>query len=116
MRTLERNCGPFSSKVTSAPGAACAQVIAAKKPAAPPPATTTRRELMRETVAEDRGKVSPLGNGRSRELQQMRTEGGESPGVPARSAHRASPGRSAIPFLICAGSLVGGWQAVQIGR
>ena len=58
MRTLERNCGPFSSKVTATFGAVCAQVMAAKKPAAPPPATTTRRELMRQIVAEAEGSNS----------------------------------------------------------
>src|ERR1035438_8476014 len=98
MRTLERNCGPFSSKVTSAPGAAGAQVVAAKKPAAPPPATTTRRELMRETVADDRRKVSPFRNGHSLEHQQVTTEGGGLPGLSAPPDHRASPARPAIPL------------------
>src|ERR1035438_10629737 len=100
MRTLERNCGPFSSKVTSAPGAACAQVIAAKKPAAPPPATTTRRELMRETVAEDRRKVSPFSIDRSREHQQTKTDCGGLPGMSAPPDHRASLARPARPLLL----------------
>src|ERR1039458_9347480 len=73
MRNLERNCGPFSSKVTSTSGAACAQVIAAKKPAAPPPATTTRRELMRKTVPEGRVKVSPLKRFRSQAIGLRKT-------------------------------------------
>src|SRR5947199_9384385 len=58
MRTLERNCGPRSNTVTSAPGAASAQVMAAKNPAAPPPTTMTRRELIRAKVTGRAGKVS----------------------------------------------------------
>ena len=46
MRTLERNCGPFSSTITPVPGAASAHVMAPKNPAAPPPTTMTRRELI----------------------------------------------------------------------
>jgi hypothetical protein len=42
MRTLERKCAVFSSKVTFVLEFVSAQVIAAKNPAAPPPTTTTR--------------------------------------------------------------------------
>jgi hypothetical protein len=58
MRTFERNCGPFSSNVTSLPGAAVAQVTAAKNPAAPPPTTTTRSELILQNVAGTDEKVA----------------------------------------------------------
>ena len=44
MRTFDKNCGPFSSTVTSQSGDASAQVMAAKNPAAPPPTTMIRFE------------------------------------------------------------------------
>src|SRR3989442_1442282 len=50
MRTLERNCGLFSTTVTFASGAVSAHVMAAKNPAAPPPTTMTRRELIRANL------------------------------------------------------------------
>src|SRR5215207_2854077 len=65
MRTLDRNWGLRSSRMTLEPGAACAQVIAAKKPAAPPPATTTGRVLIAATY-----RIRP--NRRALSFQELR--------------------------------------------
>src|SRR6185436_19954750 len=67
IRTLERNCAPFSSTVTSASGRASAQVMAAKNPAAPPPTTMTRCADIVGRVADRQRKHSARWGERHRE-------------------------------------------------
>src|SRR5579859_3783487 len=61
MRTLDKKCGPFSSRMTWESGAASAQVIAAKKPAAPPPTTTIGRSLICPEVYPKRARRFNIG-------------------------------------------------------
>jgi hypothetical protein len=56
IRTLDKNRGPFSSKMTPQSRAASAQAMAAKKPAAPPPTTMTR-VLMASNLTDSPGNL-----------------------------------------------------------
>src|ERR1017187_4470347 len=90
MRTLERNCGPRSNTVTSASGAASAQVMAAKNPAAPPPTTMTRREFIHAKLHKPRG-VAKLSRGERRICAFCSRMSDTSAPTPTPTPHRRRP-------------------------